>query len=1355
MRKRKWVLTLAVSCAVLVIGVYTGWRVTRVNDVIKSFLLEKIRPFLAQESDIEKVGMGLGGLHLKGVLLAPKDHSFALRIEDVRVGFTIWNLIRYRFVPYKIAHDVVLVRPELIIRRPGSRTNHLIPEGDWIDFRKWVKALESVRRITVADAGVFVEDAAGDSVRLAHAMNGWLLANPADSAFIRLSGKLFSSPNENLSIEGRLDLIAAKPLRLRMQIDESDPISELPLLLPDYLEVSAVRLQGEATFEEDKPAEGLLQLDGSFSFKNAGLEFADVSVDGTLDGADVLLDGTVGSFNGSSLKIRGQIANLFDPDIDLTLTCSRFDIPAFFREAVPETRMPFEGRAGLHLHFSGPLQNARMNGTFESGDFSAYGFRFERFVTMITVRDSVLILEGDGTQADLLRLDFGGSMDFSTPRNPTEFVIDAKGDFLNAIRPELRQRMRSGRGEVGIRLNGDLENLEGEAMGTVTLISMDLDTLLLMPRLDYRDRHCSINIQSNSGFQLLGMVDHPFHEGTRWDVKAGGMNALLRPLLTGTLRRRIGDLRVDGSFSGTQEDWTLESSGFWQTGKMSDVFRIRLLSEAAGEDQALLSLDGAVYDVEGDSLVLDAAARLGSRVFDIEHFEIGDLAALEGQCPLDSAGNLDVRFHFSNLTLDKLHSFFPKIQPHEGIFQGEVLWSGTLAEPTMDLDVTLGEGVFHSVGVFEGGIEGQWKEGKFRLCSVSFSRDGSPVLMGGAQRVQTDSLVGSFWARDVDFGPLIQAFTGRDFFEGIGSAEFRVAGRTRRPLIRGSFEAVDGSLGSVRFKELTAELIDTLHIDNHLMEGTLSVRKGRMERDDGLKVLYWGELPHSTERDADFSFLAEGNVFGFLPELNGFVRRAEGTGEIFVRWAGRPGNWILGSGRMQVENADLELAGFIKRIQNLEIEAEVQPEARFVYIKRLSGNVDGERIHVSNVTAEGKRLEPLAAEALGIQFGHLRVATTDKGIRVHLPGLMETREKGWIAFEGKEGDEAFTIAGPVENPVLRGTLLLTDLRLTYPFLTITKDSSTARLIEFLETINWDVRVIPMKDVHYVRTVVSPFGNVYTDLLLKDQAGAFYLDGVIEDESLETWGTLESIEGSIDVVNHYFRPERITFDYPRGAKDPILAGRAYTTLIDSMGMPSTVWMTIGSMNDDIGMEQGGGPWSNVQFRFSTDNPNLARTEADLLAAMGYSAQSIRDRAYDALGMQVENVVFRPIFRPLERGLRNYLGLDVVRFYSMFSRNIVQLQSRSDEGFDPRHLLRSTKLTLGKYLAPGFFLTYSGQIQSGLGVHYLRHGMGFRHALSLEYTIRPDLFVQMEYTYDSYLLSDRREDKRIWLRHIFPF
>jgi hypothetical protein len=283
---------------------------------------------------------------------------------------------------------------------------------------------------------------------------------------------------------------------------------------------------------------------------------------------------------------------------------------------------------------------------------------------------------------------------------------------------------------------------------------------------------------------------------------------------------------------------------------------------------------------------------------------------------------------------------------------------------------------------------------------------------------------------------------------------------------------------------------------------------------------------------------------------------------------------------------------------------------------------------------------------------------------------------------------------------------------------------------------------------------GPFGNVYVDLRIQDGTGSLAIDGRLKDGTFEVWGGLISDEGTIEVLDRYFRPERLTFDYPKGGT-PIFTGRASTTVVDSLGIASTVWMNLVSVDQETGIEEKGGPWKKVQFRFSTDNPNLGRTEADLLAAIGYSEGNIKNRAYDAIGMQVENRLFRPIIKPIERSMRRYLGFDMVKFSSMFSRNIMDLQTMEAPVFDPRLLLRNSKLILGKSFTPGLMIVYTGEVQNDFRYVLPQHGIGLRHALALEYLLKPELMLELEYTYDNMLLYERREDKRIWLKHVFPF
>ena len=59
MKKRKWIVVVALLGTVIVMTGYLGWRATEANDKIKQILLDKVRPFLAQESNVDNLEIDL------------------------------------------------------------------------------------------------------------------------------------------------------------------------------------------------------------------------------------------------------------------------------------------------------------------------------------------------------------------------------------------------------------------------------------------------------------------------------------------------------------------------------------------------------------------------------------------------------------------------------------------------------------------------------------------------------------------------------------------------------------------------------------------------------------------------------------------------------------------------------------------------------------------------------------------------------------------------------------------------------------------------------------------------------------------------------------------------------------------------------------------------------------------------------------------------------------------------------------------------------------------------------------------------------------------------------------------------
>ncbi len=1349
MRKRKWVLVLALCITFLITGGYAAWRLTGADEKIRNILLSRMRPFLAQESDLGKVTLTLSSITMKGVRLASADRSFSIEIEEVRLGIRLLNLIRYRFALSKIAYEILLVGPSITVNTSAVVQDEGAPEEGPLDYHAVMNELEGIRRFGVIRGEIRFEDSSGRSLLLAQNLNGWLAGITPDSASLRLTGRFFESVKNNVLIEGGIDLPAARLLGLDVRIDESELASALPFFIPDYLFVSGGTMSGRFGFRHGEAPAGVLEIhDGDLQFKKAHLAFQGIEMRSVLERDTVTLRGSM-DFNGSSCQASGLVTHLEDPVLDLVLRSRDFDIHRFFRRTFVDTHIPLGGRALIDFQVSGTLPNPRLTGRFDSPDFSAYGVAFERLQMDFGMRDSVLSLEGFGMQEEGLSLLLDGSVDFSSPGEPASLSLNLEGDPSGLLPPLFREHIRSAHAATSIRLAGRLRALEGKADGILSVVSDAGDTLRITPDFSYTGRDLGFSLASNTSFQMKGVLHSPFHGSLEWTGESSGLEELAGPFLGKQARTRLQGMTLQCTASGDTRAWTAAFGAV----AAADSTALSGLFSSRAESKSSRSLElRAAASWKGGKMPIMAEGVWHQGGLNVKHLQLGGLVSAKAYIPFRTSERMEARIDFTEGQLDELHGLFPQLVPFEGTLGGVLTASGPRQSPAVNAEISLRKGYFHGVGKYDMRLRYVRTEEHFQEAGLALYRDNALTFSGNAA-LEGDSLAGGFTGDKLDLGILSLAFTGKETIQGTGTVRLAVSGKPEAPVFSGVVEAYDGRLGPVSFQELHSEIVDSLRpgpvFGENMMRGALSISKGRLDRKDGTRALVWGTLQHGSEDASDLSLQVQGNILGVLPELSPAVKKASGEGEVFLRWTGGPGTWALEGGRLALEKGEADLSTFLEQIRNLKAEASLA-EDRFLSIAQITGTVNGERFSITN--RNDAKLEPLGAGKAGFHLGVLEIESAGKGVEVNIPGLMEPGENGILAFAGLDSTEStFILAGPSASPLVQGTLYLRDVRFTYPFLELKGDSSGN--LDFLKNVRWNLRLIAEEDVHYVRSIDAFLGSMYLDLKLRDHVGEVRIRGAVAEKDLEVWGNVVSTEGSLDMMDHLFRPEQITLDLPKGANDAVISGRAYTTVTDSMGMPSTVWLTLTTIDRNTGLVQEGGPWSRTLFQFSSDNPNLGRTQADLLAAMGFSESMLRERAYDALGMQVESLVFRPLLRPLERTIRKYLGLDVVRFSSMFSRNLA-LSAMNPLDFDARTLLRSAKITVGKYLTPDLFFTYSGQVHDGLGVGYSA-GIGYRHSLSLEYTIAPDLFLMMEYIYDSYLLSDRREDKRIWLRHVFPF
>jgi len=318
--------------------------------------------------------------------------------------------------------------------------------------------------------------------------------------------------------------------------------------------------------------------------------------------------------------------------------------------------------------------------------------------------------------------------------------------------------------------------------------------------------------------------------------------------------------------------------------------------------------------------------------------------------------------------------------------------------------------------------------------------------------------------------------------------------------------------------------------------------------------------------------------------------------------------------------------------------------------------------------------------------------------------------------------------------------------------------------QLLEGLEWDLRVVPGTNTRYVKKLPGGLDNVYVTLELDERYGGLHFTGQLRDKSFRIEGELKSTRGTVEYLDLDFRLEQAGIEFDRNTLVPVVYGRAYTTVADSNGIPSQIYLTLATVDrslegrkvdERVLNQRYRARWDELRFQLSSDNASLGASEAQLLAALGYTPERLRQKTVDVIGISADNLVFRPLLRPFERRLERSLGLDVVRLSSRFTRNLIEMNLATGTPFPSKlYLLRSTRLTVGKYLSNDVYLVYTGQVESGLDYRYQVPGLGLHHTLGLELRINPKLLLEMEYDYDGLLLW-RKDDTRFWIRHWFPF
>lgn len=1397
MKKRRWIVVIALLLGFTILVLYHSWNLLKANDKIKHYLISTLHPVLGKDFDIKKLDVSLGAIHLKDIDLSSREGYYHLHIDDVRFGFNLISLIKSGFRIEKLPQDVIFVRPHLTIqaiRETESFDTSMdsLPSFDANKYLKKMEGLSSIKRITISKGEISYIDSTNKEIRLGNEINGWLSMKDIDQANVRLVGKIFNSENFNMSISGLMNLNLGRLDQLILTLKDYKWNKDDTFFLPEYYHVTQGIINGAITLSERVgdvrgfDIDGNISItDGNISVLNKNLYFEHINVDAELRDWNLYLNNATTTFNGSEFELSGQINNILNPQLYLDLTSSSFDTENFVRNFAPKSNLKIFGSSNILFKIRNTFDRPNIDGLLTSQEIAFNNLKFLNTTAKLTYADSLLHVSSLNMQLDGMSLNATARLNFKRLFQKIKFNITAKGHLFESIIKTPFVELKNSQSNFSFQGEGNFNSIAGAVQGSVRNFQFPDTTFVFNGGLNYRNKKVQLRLDSPANF-FNGSVEFNFSKKTKTHfVQLTGLHNLIQDFSEYQKVRNYFHFKHSRVNLELQEKKLTISSELDWNGN-TELIRTANLNCVVKSDEDTKRFSGEMKINSGGEQFKGSFDISKNRDFlQIKKFIIEDVLLGEGQISFGLDDSIQVKIVFPNTPASQLSQLFFRSDQSidQGRLYGLVNISGALRQPNFAGEFDGADLIFHQVGIYNGSLSFDLSNKIFDIHKLEIQRNKESILQTqGRYYLEKDSLNFDLHAENIDLNSTLTAlFNKSGLLSGSGTADLRLHGTRKNPCFCGEISIIQGKLSKFSFDKMALQLDDKKNAqdsatpEKEIDYPGLKIKQISIVRNGEFNIQGKGFIPFSNDASLDVDVQGTGNIFAILPELTNFFRETKSIGNWNFRLNGPPSNIVISVAKIDLTGGYLRLGDVAPEIKNIDLSAELEQDG-FLNVKYISGKIKRSSFTFRNQrevpNSFTNKLVPFTIPDLGLNLGIFTLETSSKGISLHIPGLMAKRDFGNFVFLGKNNSEKFYLAGPFDRPFVRGALVLHNVDFTFPFITGNKSEADRKddpVVQVLKSIDWNVAALTGKDIHYQRQVPSGLDNVYVDLIIDNGVGGLQFNGVLAENSFGVTGTMESSRGNVEYLNLNFQVLKAgaefdmetqtgsEVDFDKSTLLPIIYGEARTTVTDSTGFPYYIYLTLLTIDKETGQAQKYGRLGDVMFQLSSENSGLGDTEGEILASLGYSTSNIKGMATDLIGISADNLVFRPLFRPFERELEQRLGLDIVRFSSRFTRNLIEMNVSEDRNFmieSKLFLLRSTKVMVGKYLANQIFLMYSGQLEAGMDYRYQHEGFGLSHKFGLEYRISSSLLLQMEYDYNSLLLW-RREDKKILLRHSFPF
>ncbi len=1376
---KKLILTLSIIVSIVGLLITASpliLRLTGLDKPAKTYLLGLIFKDNQVNADIENFRIGLGTLELNDLDIVSTDTRFHLNIPIVQFSFYLHDFLLHPSNPQLALKSVVFIHPHLTMQTEKSGkittdSKRKNPKNFAVLFQALQK-IQNIRSVELEEGTFVFKNGSDESLELAKNISGQLTAADSGRFHLTVNGCALSKQETNFSLKTTINLENRKAVAEFTIQDYQFEQAVFPYFF-DGIQMGSGFANGKIWIITTDLNQDSTFINGKLLFHDIkmvtkGRQWENVNFNIRIKDKVVILSDGKGLLETYPFQFNARTENWALGKFDTHLRIPEFSTKAFSDSIINKKIKNMQ----IHLHASIPDTSMKLKLFADQVELLS-GEYIDSLTVEMNYKDGKFEIPSAfahyGNQNWLL-----GRAVWNIPDDLLWTKLNIHGVFGNHILlDKFSKKNQSGtlvavintktgkiKGNWGFGLTVQKDTTawySGYVRGTSSKLKVEL-TRSTDPHIQARLR--IQNLFKDPVIREASLINFP------WSAFSS------QPFLVKAFEKIQTEIRLHGhpedlSAKISVSDKVTKENIFHLNARIQDLLGERKKINGIIELKKMLGFYSATFqDAQFGAQVKFPAGIAGKLDLDLN----GE-GALDGKIQLTD-------FNIFSALSDTLLANDLRLKSR---LSGTVDLNGTLKNPKLKAHLLGDRFVFNNIGYYRSDVALRLDRDTLNVDSLIVSLNNLPVMEGNLQvRFEDERLVGNITGNQVDVYNVLQSIdSSLTTLSGTANYAMSLGGTYSKPKIAASGTVADGTFGNIAFTTMDFHLTDTLAIngkfykpqDHRIIFSDLSVQS-----DGEYRLQADGNFPLKADVPLDMNIHFSGDALAFLPKLVPFFEGGTSLSDIQLKLGGTRSQLVVKSGNCQIERGELWLKSVAPHIENIHGFIELQQGTNQVNIKNLKATADGREVEFNTVrnvvTSSGRKLKPWYFNTFDLDFGVLAIRTDPNGVKLNLPGLMKKEDEGYFTFSGKSEKEPFYFAGPIKHPVAYGKITVQNTRLTYPFIqpkTISRKPSVA--VEFLSNLDWDVLVKAGEATIYEREIPAYIDNVNTELYADVSSPGLAFSGIIRNGTFRALGKLTSSRGRLEYLDQNFKLDIFTVEFTQWDKYPLISGRAWTTIRDSVGaVPKTIYLKLYAVDQETNSEKQQGSLENFRFKLESADPQIGEDQEQVLSYMGFSVSNLKEKATSVGGSLTERILIRPLLRPIERALENTLGLDMVRINSKIARNLFYSSlgygTEQNLFFNPfinnasyLFLMQSSEITVGKYLSQDLYLTYTGQLVSVY--NQTTPELDINHSIGLEYRFFRNVLLEFEYDRELmryYRFSSQKQylnDFKIRLRHSFTF